>query len=96
MAAGQKYPLVPGLNDESVDLSATSTTPDEEVKVSANDTTKGKLIDKVAAGAGIVINELNDGADEDLEISRSPPRAPPAGGPGSTRRSGPGVPGPCG
>ena len=68
MAAGQKFPLIPSPNDESIDLGNTTTSTDEEVKVSGNDTTQGKLTDKIVAGSGITINELNDGGDEDLEI----------------------------
>lgn len=42
---------------------------DENVKVSSNDTTAGKLVDKLTEGPGVTLTELNDGADEDLEIS---------------------------
>ena len=41
---------------------------DELVKISANDTTAGYLFDKIVAGTGVVITELNDAGDEDLEI----------------------------
>lgn len=49
-------------------IGVTPTDSDELVKVSANDTTAGYLLDKVAAGTGVQLNELNDGGDEDLEI----------------------------
>ena len=42
---------------------------DHKVKVSANDTTEGFLEDKIVAGAGITLATLNDGANEDLEIT---------------------------
>jgi len=42
---------------------------DEKVKVSSNDTTADFLFNKLASGAGISLLELNDGADEDVEIS---------------------------
>lgn len=42
---------------------------DEDVKVSSNDTTAGKLSDKLVEGSGVTLTELNDGGDEDLEIS---------------------------
>lgn len=45
------------------------TPTDEFVKVSGNDTTTGYLSDKIVAGTGITLTELNDGADEDLEVA---------------------------
>ena len=41
---------------------------DERVKVSANDTTADRLINKVVSGTAISVNELNDGGNETLEI----------------------------
>ena len=41
---------------------------DELAKVSANDTTAGYLNGKLVAGAGINLNEQNDGGNETLEI----------------------------
>lgn len=41
---------------------------DELAKVSANDTTSDYLAQKIVAGSGITINELNDGSNETLEI----------------------------
>lgn len=43
--------------------------PDEKVKVSANDTTTRYLLQKLAAGLGITLTEQNDGADETIEIT---------------------------
>ena len=59
---------------------------DELVKVSANDTTAGYLLAKVAAGTGIAFAELNDGADEDLEIAAT--TAAPATGIGGGNAEG--------
>ena len=44
---------------------------DELVKISANDTTSGYLIDKVVPGVNnnVVLTELNDAGDEDLEVA---------------------------
>lgn len=43
---------------------------DENVKVSSNDTTADYLENKVVSGSnGILISTLNDGGDEDLEVS---------------------------
>jgi hypothetical protein len=42
---------------------------DEKVAVSSNDTTPGYLTDKLVAGVGIKLTELNDGADEDLRVA---------------------------
>jgi plastocyanin len=47
----------------------TVVTTDELLKISANDTTAGYAIDKITAGQGVIINELNDGGDEDLEVT---------------------------
>ena len=44
---------------------------DELAKVSANDTTSGFLNGKLVAGTNITLTELNDGANETLEISAS-------------------------
>lgn len=44
-------------------------TTDELVKVSSNDTTAGYLGNKTVAGQGVLINELNDGGDEDLQFT---------------------------
>lgn len=44
---------------------------DELVKVSPNDTTAGRLLDKLAAGAGVTLTELADGGNEQLEIAFS-------------------------
>lgn len=41
----------------------------EQVKVSANDTTKGYLESKFVAGANVTITTLNDGANETLSIA---------------------------
>ena len=42
---------------------------DDQAKVSANDTTSGFLNGKLTAGANIVLNEQNDGGNENLEIA---------------------------
>lgn len=42
---------------------------DEQVKVSDNDTTAGTLEEKVVAGTGITLSVLNDGANEQLQIT---------------------------
>ena len=41
---------------------------DEKVKVSANDTTPGYLIDKLVAGAGVAAVETNDGSNESVTL----------------------------
>lgn len=41
---------------------------DENVKVSANDTTAGKLNGKLVAGSGVTLTEENDGGNETLRI----------------------------
>ena len=41
---------------------------DELVKVSSNDTVSGNLLDKIVAGTGITVVEVNDGGDETLRI----------------------------
>lgn len=46
-------------------------TDTKQVKVSSNDTTEGYLEDKIVAGASVTVTTLNDGSDEDLEISVS-------------------------
>jgi hypothetical protein len=57
--------------DGSAQLQWTTVTgTDELVKVSANDTTPGYLEDKIVSGnSAITIATLNDGANEDLEIT---------------------------
>lgn len=52
------------LNSPNTGIAAT----DELVKVSANDTTAALLGTKLVAGANITLNEINDGANETLEI----------------------------
>lgn len=42
---------------------------DEKVKVSSNDTTSDYLINKLVGAGGITITELNNGGNEDVEIS---------------------------
>ncbi len=42
---------------------------DELAKVSANDTTAGYLNGKITAGTNVTLTEVNDGGDEDLQIS---------------------------
>lgn len=44
---------------------------DELVKISSNDTTANYLFNKVVAGSGITIAELNDGSNEQLRITSS-------------------------
>lgn len=44
-------------------------TTDELVKCSSNDTTAAFLEDKLVAGTGISLATLNDGGDEDLQVS---------------------------
>ena len=44
---------------------------DYKVKASANDTTEGFLEDKIVAGSGITISTLNDGANEDIQVTIS-------------------------
>jgi len=46
-------------------------TDTKQVKVSADDTTEGYLEDKIVAGASVTVTTLNDGSDEDVEISVS-------------------------
>lgn len=47
---------------------ALGTIDTKQALVSANDTTEGYLFDKIVAGTGVVITELNDAGDEDLQI----------------------------
>lgn len=47
------------------------TVADEKVKVSSNDTTTDYLFNKVVAGSGITITEINDGGNEDVQIATS-------------------------
>lgn len=42
---------------------------DELVKISSNDTTPGYLLDKITSGTAVTLTEVNDGVDEDLQIS---------------------------
>jgi len=49
----------------------TPTVSDEQVKVSANDTTAGYLDSKITAGNGIILTENNDGGNEDLAVAAS-------------------------
>ena len=42
---------------------------DEQVKVSANDTTTGYLSAKLTEGDGITLTEQNDGGNETLQVS---------------------------
>jgi hypothetical protein len=44
---------------------------DENVKVTTNDTTTGKLASKIAAGTNITLTTLNPGGNEQLQISAS-------------------------
>ena len=47
----------------------TSSATDEQVKITANDTTAGYLLDKlITATTGVAFTEINDGADEDLRL----------------------------
>jgi hypothetical protein len=46
---------------------------DEKVKVSADDTGAGYLLEKLLAGVGIVIEEVDPGGDEQVRISASVP-----------------------
>jgi len=48
---------------------AGSSSSDELVKISANDTTAGYLDAKITAGNGITLTENNDGANEDLGVA---------------------------
>jgi len=50
------------------DLNEGGAAADEKVKVSSNDTTTDFLVNKAIATEGVQANELNDGADEDLEF----------------------------
>ena len=52
-----------------VDTQLGGASTDEKVGVTSNDTTPDYLLNKIAAGTNVAINELNDGGDEDLEIS---------------------------
>ena len=50
-------------------IAAPGSSTDEKVGVSANDTTPDFLLNKLAAGNLITLTELNDGADEDVQIA---------------------------
>lgn len=68
------FTLISGVNLQSVlesidDRLGTGGFADELVKISSNDTTAGYLIDKFTTTSGILINELNDGGNEQLEFS---------------------------
>lgn len=56
---------------DSSTFAASIVAADELVKVSSNDTTAGYLADKIVAGSGVTITELDDGSVETLEISVS-------------------------
>lgn len=47
------------------------TSDDIKVKVSSNDTTTGYLTEKIIAGAGITVTEINNGGDEDFQIAHT-------------------------
>ena len=56
-----------------VDLTASAGAgADEKVKVSSNDTVADYLLNKLAAGSGISITEVNDGAEEDVALATNP------------------------
>ncbi len=55
--------------EDGYDLVAAPTSTDVAVEVSADDTTPGGLESKIAAGTGISLTTLNDGGNEQLEIS---------------------------
>lgn len=58
-----------------IDLRMTKAMLDElhgSVAVSANDTSPGRLLDKLTEGAGITLTENNDGANEDIEVGVDP------------------------
>lgn len=66
---GQAGKVVTVNNTETGLEFQTNSTTDEQVKVSANDTTAGYLEDKLLGGSGITATKLNPGSDEDLELS---------------------------
>lgn len=74
VTAAELETLTDGSNADALHTHAGLGT-DEKVKVSANDTTTGYLIDKVIAADetnvtnAIEIKEINDGGDEDLKIA---------------------------
>ena len=47
-------------------------TKDEKVKVTSNDAVADFLKNKLAAGANVVLTEINDGGNETLEIKVTP------------------------
>lgn len=56
--------------DSTIELSFTETSGGEgKVKVTSNDTTADYLLNKLAAGDGIAITEVNDAGDEDARIA---------------------------
>ena len=55
----------------NLSVSRSQTDLDEKVKVSANDTTADHLLAKLVAGTGITLAELNDGGNEQVEITGS-------------------------
>lgn len=50
-------------------IASGATVDDRRLLVSANDSTAAFLLSKLTAGAGITLTELNDGANESVEIS---------------------------
>jgi hypothetical protein len=54
--------------NDRVNISIPSAAEDNKVKVSANDTTADFLLNKLDAGAGITLTEINDAGDESIQI----------------------------
>lgn len=67
LVAGPNVTLTQNAN--TIEIEATDTDDDENVKVSANDTTAGTLLDKIQAGSNITITENNNGGNETLTIA---------------------------
>ena len=68
LAAAQNDLVTRGVTVQGIlDLVAADT--NDKAGVSANDTAPGYLLEKVIAGTGVSATEINDGGDEDLEIS---------------------------
>jgi len=66
-----KYVTVKG-DETGLDFTTVVQSGDSfKVKVSSNDTTEDYLEDKIVAGAGILITTLNEGSNEDVEVSNS-------------------------
>lgn len=60
------------IDHETIQIAPSTGGPDAgKVKVSSNDITLDFLLSKLAAGMGISLSELNDGGNEQLEISSS-------------------------